>query len=117
MNKILNKTYALLYLGIVIYSLASVFSKIAAGYCIFSFNWFFFYGLGIIAMCVYAIIWQQILKYIPLTTAYANRAVVTVLGLLWGVVFFGEKISLRIIMGAIITVVGVVVITGDEYGE
>lgn len=115
MNKTLKKTYVLLYLGIVIYSLTSVSNKIAAGYPILSFNWVLFYGLSIIAMGGYAIIWQKVLKNIPLTTAYANRAVSTILCFLWGALFFGEKVSLRIMIGAIIIVAGVVVITGDEY--
>lgn len=115
MNKISKRTYALLYLGIVIYSLTSVSNKIAAGYPILSFLWMLFYGLGILAMGGYAIIWQKVLKNIPLTTAYANRAVATILGLIWGVLFFGERVSLRIIIGALIVVSGVVIITGDEY--
>lgn len=110
----MQKVYVVLYGGIVIYSLASVCSKTAAGYPLLSMKWIFFYGLGILAMSVYALIWQQVLKHLPLTTAYANRASVTILGLIWGVLFFGENVSPKIIIGAVIIMIGVIIVTGAE---
>ena len=115
MKRTLFRTYVLLYVGIFIYSLAAVSSKVAAAYTILSTQWIVYYVLGIAAMGIYAIIWQQILKRIPLTTAYANRAVTTFLGLIWGTMIFGESISLKVVVGAIVIVIGVILVTGAEY--
>lgn len=114
MKRALYRTYALLYVGIFIYSLTAVSSKVAAAYPILSIQWIVYYILGIVAMGIYAIIWQQVLKRIPLITAYANRAVTTFLGLIWGAIIFGESISLKIVVGAIVIVIGVILVTGVE---
>lgn len=68
----------------------------------------------------YAIGWQQILKHLDLTLAFANKAVAVVWGIIWGVVFFREVITVKMIAGALIVIAGVVLYsladteTGDE---
>ena len=114
MKRTLFRTYILLYVGIFIYSLAAVSNKVAATYSILSTQWIVYYVLGIAVMGIYAIIWQQVLKRISLITAYANKAVTTFLGIVWGAILFGESISLKIVMGAIIIVIGVILVTGAE---
>jgi hypothetical protein len=42
---------------------------------------------------VYAILWQQVLKKIPLTTAIANKSITIVWGMIFGLLFFEEKVS------------------------
>lgn len=37
------------------------------------------------------LVWQQILHYLPLTFAYANKGVSLVWGMIWGALFFQEK--------------------------
>ncbi len=106
--------YVLLYCGIIVFSFTSVLSKIASNYEVFSGRWFLFYGMSILSMGIYAIIWQQVLKTLPLTTAYANRAVTIVLSIIWGAVFFQEALSIRIIIGAIIICTGVVMVSIDN---
>lgn len=115
MNSSLFKTYFFLYTGIFVYSLTSVTSKVAASYPILSMPWVLYYMLGIVAMGIYAIIWQQVLKRISLITAYANRSITTFLGLVWGNLIFKENISARVLIGAIVIVVGVIIVTGAEY--
>ena len=66
-------------------------------------------------MGFYAIAWQQVLKHLPLITTYANKAVTTIWGIIWGFLFFGESISIQRVIGAIIVITGVyLVVTGDE---
>lgn len=47
-----------------------------------SFGIVFRYGLVILTPGVYAIVWQQIIKRLPLTAAHANKAVTIVWGFL-----------------------------------
>ena len=55
----------------------------------------------------YAIFWQKIIKRLPLTTAYANRAVTVVWGMVWGVIVFKEHLGFLQVAGGIIVLIGV----------
>ena len=52
--------------------------------------------------------WQQVIKHLPLTTAYANKAVTVVWGILLGLAVFGEAVTLRQVIGAAIIICGIV---------
>ncbi len=66
-------------------------------------------------MGIYAIAWQQILKRLPLTVAYANKPVSLIWGMIWGSMLFREKITWNMILGAGIIFVGIyLVVTADE---
>lgn len=56
----------------------------------------------------YAIAWQQIIRAIPLTTAFANKAVTSAWGLVWGLLFFREQITVGKLLGVALVIVGVV---------
>lgn len=104
-----------LHILLAIYSLGGICSKLAGQYDFMSFWFIFFYGLVILNLGVYAIVWQQIIKHMPLTTAYSNKAVTIAWGILWGFVFFNEQIKWNMIVGAIIVVAGVcLVVKSDE---
>ena len=73
------------------------------------------YGGMIAILGVYAIAWQQIIKHIPLTTAFCNKAVGIVWGIMWGALIFKEAIKWNMILGAVIVIAGVIiVVTADE---
>lgn len=98
-----------------VYSLSGVCSKMAAQNEFLSFWWLFWYALVIINLGVYAIVWQQIIKHLPLNTAYANKAVTIAWGILWGALFFHETVKWNMIVGALIVIVGVIVVVrADE---
>ncbi len=109
------KPYIFLHLILLFNTLAGVFSKIAAGKTFFSGEWFLFYGLLILVMGIYAVLWQQALKMLPLNIAYANKAVTVIWALIWGVLFFNETITLGNIIGAAVVIAGVILmVTGGE---
>ena len=109
------KYYLTLHIELIVYSLGGICSKMAAQNQFFSFWWLFWYGLVILNLGVYAIVWQQIIKHLPLTTAYANKAITIVWGMLWGIVFFSEQIKWNMIVGAVIVIIGVIlVVKSDE---
>lgn len=90
-------------------------NKLAAGYEILSRQFCFFYGMGLFFLLVYAVLWQQILKCFTLTTAYANRSLVMILTMIWGVLLFKEQITLNMLIGAAIILFGVnLVVKADE---
>lgn len=109
------KDYVLLYIGIFIYSLCSIAGKLASSYPFFSFQFFFFYGLDLIMLAIYALFWQQILKRFTLTTAYSNRPLATILGMMWAILFFKETITIQMMIGAIVILCGIrIVVKADE---
>ena len=111
------KTYSLLHLLLMVYSTSGIFSKTAAGAPFLSLKFCLCYG-GIIGLLgIYAIGWQQIIKRMPLTTAFANKAVTVVWGMVWGVVFFQETITPGKLIGAALVILGVVLYAGADGEE
>lgn len=109
------KYFVALHVELLLYSLGSICSKLAGQYDFLSFWFIFFYGLVILNLGVYAVVWQQIIKKIPLNTAYSNKAVTVVWGILWGYLFFNEQIKWNMIVGALVVIAGVVlVVMADE---
>ena len=92
---------------LVVFSLSGIMSKLASQHPFLSWQFIAFYGLMIVCLGVYAIGWQQVIKRLPLTTAYANRAVTVVWGIVWGVLVFHEQVTWQKLLGAAIVLVGV----------
>lgn len=108
------KYYILLHVLLAVYSLSGVCSKLAGQHEFLSFWFIFFYGLILLNLGVYAIVWQQLLKHLDLTTAFCNKAVSIIWGILWGVMIFHETISWNMIVGAVIVICGVVIVVKSD---
>lgn len=109
------KWYIVLHIIILIYAMNSIFSKTAAQYDVMSSKWIVFYGLVIVALGIYAIAWQQVLKHLPLITSYANKAVTTIWGVIFGFFIFGEAITVKKLIAAAVIIFGVyLVVTSEE---
>ena len=106
----------MLHISLLFSSLSGVCSKMASRYTdkIFSVNFIFWFGLVFVIMFGYAIIWQQILKRMPLTVAYANRPVTLIWGIIWGALIFGEKVTWNMIAGAAVIFAGIYLVTGED---
>ena len=117
MNKPKIKALFLLHLLLMLYSTSSIFSKLAAGAEVFSLRFCVCYGCIVALLGVYAIGWQQIIKRLPLTTAFANKAVTVVWGIVWGAVFFRESITPGKLLGAAIVIAGVVLYVAADKQE
>lgn len=115
------KTYLGLHLMLVLFSLSGIMSKLASRYEFMSAGFILCYGAMIGILGVYALGWQQVIKRLPLTTAYANRAMTIVWGLIWGALIFQENMSAPKIIGAAIVLAGVVLYAladdADDGGE
>lgn len=107
-----------LHLLLMVFSFGSISSKLAAQYPVMSLPFCLYYGLMVVILGVYAVGWQQIIKRLPLTTAYANRAVSVVWGIVWGIVIFHEHMTWQKLLGAAIVLVGVALYAiADHEGE
>lgn len=73
-----------------------------------------FLGLEFAALVVYAALWQQTLKRMPLSFAYSNKAVCTLWSCLFGLVFFGETLTWGKAAGIAIVLVGVWLVVSDH---
>ena len=113
-----TKTILALNVLLMFFSLGGIFSKLASKQPFLSLKFILCYGALLFIMFVYAIGWQQIIKRLPLTMAYANRAVTIVWGIIWGLLFFNEKLNVGKIIGAVIVIAGVLLyVTESDEGE
>ena len=103
----ISKSILALHLLLALYSCGGILSKLAAGQPFLSLGFCLCYGGMIAILGVYAIGWQQIIKHMPLTSAYANRAVTVVWGVVWGVLVFHEGVSVLQLVGCALVVAGV----------
>lgn len=108
------KNILILQIVVVIYTLSSVVAKFATGKELFSLSFFLFYGLEIVILGVYAILWQQMIKKFALSVAYANRAMALLWSAIWAVVLFHEKLDGKQIAGILLVVLGTVIVNTDN---
>lgn len=114
-KKDIIKYFIALHIELFVFSLGGVCSKMAAKQEFLSFWFVFWYALIILNLGVYAIVWQQIIKKIPLNTAYSNKAITIIWGMMWGKMIFGEAIKWTMLLGAAVVIFGVVlVVRADE---
>ena len=103
-----------LHLLLAVYSVSSVFSKLAAEAAFLSWEFVLCYGAVLAILAIYALGWQQIIKRMPLTTAYANKAVTIVWGIVFGMLLFGETVTPLMLLGALVIVAGIVLYAFEE---
>ena len=112
------KYLIILHILLGVYSLTGVASKYAAGEEFMSVGFLFFYGLVLLGLFIYAFAWQQIIKHMPLITAYANKGVTVIWGIIWGYFIFREEVTVKKLAGAAVIILGVVlIVTGDAAEE
>ena len=106
----------MLHISLLFSSLSGVCSKMASRYTgnIFSLPFIFWFGLVFVIMFGYALIWQQILRKMPLTVAYANKPVTLIWGILWGYLIFDEKVTWNMVAGALIIFAGIYLVSSDN---
>lgn len=100
-----------------VYSFSTVLSKTAAMQETMSIRFFACYGGVLFLLAVYALVWQQLIKRLPLTFAYANKAITIVWGIVWGALLFSERITPGKIIGAAIVIAGIILFSfGEKEG-
>lgn len=107
-------TYLLLHFAVFVLSLGTVCSKFAANQEFMSFGFIALYSGVIGTLGIYAVIWQQVLKRIPLTNAFVNKSATLFWSLLWGVLLFNETITLSMVIGILVVFFGVILVVSGN---
>ena len=102
-----------LHLILAIYSISGVLSKMASRTHFMDLDFCLYYCGIIILLGVYAIVWQQIIKELPLTVAFANKAVTVIWGIIWGMIFFNESVTPVQIIGVTLIIIGIILYSID----
>lgn len=113
-NKISLKDIALLQAVFFIYSINSIVAKLASQQESFSLTFIMFYGLELVILGIYALLWQQIIKKFELSVAYANKAVTLIWGMIWGSLLFKEQITVTKLTGILLVIAGIVILNGKK---
>lgn len=108
------KTFAVLHFILLLYSFVGVFMKLAFQNEMFSGGFFLFAGLAVLFLGIYALLWQQVLKKMPLTIAFTNKAICIIWGMLWGALILGDTITWYKIVGSLIVLPGVVLVVSSN---
>lgn len=113
-EKLRLKDILILQAVIVIYTLSSVMAKLASGQKAFSAPFLLFYLAELMILGVYAILWQQMIKKFELSVAYTNRAMALLWSMLWAVVLFHDRVTMKNVIGVALVIVGTLIVNGGE---
>ncbi len=108
------KQIAILQSIILIYTLSTVAAKFASGYEFLSRGFLFCYGIEILILGVYAILWQQIIKRFDISIAYANKAAGIFWSIVWATLFFKEQVTWKNVLGIVVVFIGIMVVNSDD---
>ena len=100
------KKYIILILVFFFYSTVSIAAKFTSLQEFLSLKYFLVLAIVVAMLGIYAIIWQQILKRIELTTAYMFKGTSLIFVLLFSALIFNETITVWNIVGASLIVGG-----------
>ena len=117
MEKVDKKVFLALHLLLLLFAGTTVLSKLAAGEAFLSLRFCLFFGGEFVLLGIYALGWQQILKRLPLTVAYTNKAVTLVWSMVFGVLLFHERIHLKQVIGCALAVAGVLLFVKADGEE
>lgn len=107
------KNIALLQGVVVIYTFSGIMSKNASANGDNPVKFLLFFGLEFLLLAVYAVLWQQVIKRFELSVAYANRSMAVLWSMLWAVLVFHDKITVKNIIGVLLVTAGTVIINTD----
>lgn len=90
-----------------VYACTSIFTKMASRQEMLSWPWLLWIAGAVGVMGVYAILWQQVLKRVELSTAYMFKGTGMIFGLLIAWLILGEQITVNNMIGAAIIITGI----------
>ena len=104
-----NKAFLILN-TFVIYSLATVFGKFASQHTFLSLPYVCFCGCIVVALGLYAILWQKILGFMDLNKAFLCKSITILFVLAFSYLFFNEEITPKNLIGASFIIAGLAVL-------
>ena len=73
-----------------------------------------FLALEAAALLVYSVLWQLVLRRMPLGLAYSSKGVCTLWTALFGVLLFGETLTPGKALGILVVLIGVLLVVTDH---
>ncbi len=101
-------------MNFLIYFSSSVIGKYASKKPVFSISFIVLYVCSLFLLIIYSIFWQQLLKQLPLSVAYANKGVIIIWGIVSGWLLFREQITTNMLLGACIIIIGIIFISSNH---
>ena len=105
------KKYLLLIVSFLVLSTSGACLKMASMQEFLSLAYICYFGLTVLVMAVYAVLWQKVLEIIPLNIAYLCKSSTVGISLLYAYLLFGEHISLQNIIGCAMIIAGIMVLS------
>ena len=102
-------SFLLLLVAFIVYSTTGVFSKLASGEAFLSKEYISYFVIVILTMGVYAVLWQLVLKIVPLAQAFLFKSMTVLFSLCFAYFIFSESVSLKNIIGAGFIIVGIII--------
>ncbi len=105
----MNKKEIAILIGVnLVYACTSIFTKMASRQEMLSWPYLLWIAGAIMVMGLYALLWQQIITRMPVSTAYMFKGTSLVFVLLFSALLFGEMITITNIIGSMIIVLGII---------
>ena len=102
-----SKYLALISVNLV-YACTSICTKMASRQEVLSWSYLLWIVGAIGIMGVYALMWQQVIARMPLSTAYMFKGLSLVFVLLFSFFLFGELITVNNLLGSTLIITGIV---------
>lgn len=99
---------------IIIYTISSIMAKFASASSGEPLRFILFFGLEFVFLGIYALLWQQMIKKFDLSVAYANRSMALLWSMIWAVIFFHDRITVKNIIGVILVMIGTIIINTEK---
>ena len=90
-----------------IYACTSICTKMASRHEMFSWPYLWWIAGAIGVMSIYALLWQQVIARMPLSTAYMFKGSTLIFTMLIAALIFGEVITIPNIVGSVIIIIGI----------
>ena len=92
-----------------LYACVGICTKMAALQAPMSWPYLLWFCGAVAIIGIYAILWQQVLRRIELSTAYMFKGTTLIFTMLIAALLFGETITIPNIIGSVIIVTGIVI--------
>ncbi len=110
-GKSINWKGILALIGVnMIYACVGICTKMASQQATMSWPYLLWFGGAVAIIGVYALLWQQVLQRIELSTAYMFKGTTLVFTMLIAALLFGEQITMPNIVGSVIIIIGIVIL-------
>lgn len=100
--------YLALIAAYLVYACTSIFTKMASRQEMLSLSFLLWIIGAVGVMGLYALLWQQIIARMPISTAYMFKGTSLVFVLLFSALLFGETITTANVIGSVIIILGIV---------